>query len=332
MKGIYKIQNLVNGKVYIGQSLNVERRWRTERSFSGVNPHLKNSFKKYGMENFFFELIEETENLNEREIYWIDYYQSYDPKKGYNKTLGGREEVIYTEDARKRMSERNKGEGNPNFGNRWNEEQRAEASKRNTGKKYSAETKKKLSDMRRRGKHYQAKKVICLETGEIFDCIADATEKFKISKIGDVCNGKRSSAGGYHFQFLENRIPLRPLQKKNKYYDIDKKVICANTGIVYDNAKDCSLKLGVPIGDIRRVCRGQSATTRDLTFFFWEEGKEYIPREIKYFKSIPVLCIETGKHYDSLLKASKDMKLDMKQISKAAKNGTDLEGFHFSFD
>lgn len=86
--GIYKIENLINHKVYIGQSSNIERRWSKHKSVQEKHSiHL--AFDKYGIENFSFEVIEECpiEKLDEREIYWIDKYDSYN--NGYNETLGG---------------------------------------------------------------------------------------------------------------------------------------------------------------------------------------------------------------------------------------------------
>jgi len=74
--GIYKITNLKD-KVYIGQSLNMEKRWKGYKKFHCKGQHkLYNSFKKYGPENHKFEIIEECslEQLNEREIYWKQYY------------------------------------------------------------------------------------------------------------------------------------------------------------------------------------------------------------------------------------------------------------------
>ena len=97
---IYKIQNLINDNVYIGQTVKtVEKRFQQHRNnydkpyFSQLT--LYKAFKKYGLENFSFEVIEETENekLDEREKYWIDYYDSY--KNGYNMTLGGRLIELY---------------------------------------------------------------------------------------------------------------------------------------------------------------------------------------------------------------------------------------------
>lgn len=92
---IYIIKNKLNGKVYIGQTIqNPKDRWyrhcaKSNISKNEANMHIKRAILKYGKENFSFEVIETClkEQLNEREIYWINYYDSYN--KGYNNTLGG---------------------------------------------------------------------------------------------------------------------------------------------------------------------------------------------------------------------------------------------------
>lgn len=95
MVGIYKIENLTNGNKYIGQSVHIEKRWSTEKTnaFNKDNPEynypLQRAFRKYGLDNFSFEVIEQCsrEELNKKERYWISYYDSF--YNGYNQTLGG---------------------------------------------------------------------------------------------------------------------------------------------------------------------------------------------------------------------------------------------------
>lgn len=93
--GIYKITNLINNKCYIGQSINIEKRWTNEKC-SAFNPKdesyntaLSRAFRKYGINNFSFSIIEECsrEELNEKEKKYIEYYDSH--YNGYNSTDGG---------------------------------------------------------------------------------------------------------------------------------------------------------------------------------------------------------------------------------------------------
>lgn len=90
--GIYKIVNIINNKVYIGQSVNILTRWRRHRTDSKNlnNCHpLYIAIRKYGLENFLFEIIEECpkSELNSREKYWIKKYDTFN--SGYNQTRGG---------------------------------------------------------------------------------------------------------------------------------------------------------------------------------------------------------------------------------------------------
>ena len=97
---IYKITNTINGKVYIGQTIHsLKQRYQghLSRAERGDKGHLYPAMRKYGYNNFTCEIIEMIDEtlpnakdiLNEREIYWINYYDSTNNKKGYNITLGG---------------------------------------------------------------------------------------------------------------------------------------------------------------------------------------------------------------------------------------------------
>lgn len=93
MIGIYKITNIVNQKCYIGQSIDIQARWTKHLSVynkqSTPDYELYRAMNKYGISNFTFEIVEECDkqSLNEREIYWIQYYDSFN--NGYNMTIGG---------------------------------------------------------------------------------------------------------------------------------------------------------------------------------------------------------------------------------------------------
>ena len=97
MTGIYKYTNIINGHSYIGQSKDIfnrkkEHLYRAFHQYSGNQEWDKTFYRalrKYGQDNFSFEVLEECpiEKLDEREIYWISYYDSFN--NGYNETPGG---------------------------------------------------------------------------------------------------------------------------------------------------------------------------------------------------------------------------------------------------
>lgn len=94
---IYKLTNTKNNKVYIGQTKNSLRKriiahiTHSKNNTKSKKHHLQFALQKYGYDNFQIDIVEvcKQEQLNEREIFWISYYHSTDPKKGYNCTNGG---------------------------------------------------------------------------------------------------------------------------------------------------------------------------------------------------------------------------------------------------
>lgn len=95
---IYKVTNDVNGKMYVGKTEDYppENRWKEHLQDYKRRKNEKRPFydaiKRYGPEHFHFEVIEETEDVCEREIYWIDKLRTYvgfEDCNGYNGTLGG---------------------------------------------------------------------------------------------------------------------------------------------------------------------------------------------------------------------------------------------------
>ena len=86
-KCIYKITNLINNKIYIGQTNDYERRVREHKNkmYGNVQKPLYKAIDEYGIENFTFEIIENyCEDYNEKEHYWIKYYNSDEKDRGYN--------------------------------------------------------------------------------------------------------------------------------------------------------------------------------------------------------------------------------------------------------
>lgn len=90
--GIYKITNKINGKCYIGQSVDIKRRWREHINHAQrrdkEGKELYAAMIEFGIENFSFEFLEscKKEELNEKEKYYITFYDSYE--NGYNMQIG----------------------------------------------------------------------------------------------------------------------------------------------------------------------------------------------------------------------------------------------------
>ena len=162
--GIYMIKCKINNKVYIGQSKNIKKRFNYHRSALNRNNHdndlLQNDWNKYGQDYFEFNIIVECEEhkLNELEREYINEYKSCD--FGYNMTFGKDENgaEIYTEEAKKKMSEAKKGKHHT-------EETRKKISESKMGYNHTEETKKKMSKNHSDfsdSKNPKALKLICI--------------------------------------------------------------------------------------------------------------------------------------------------------------------------
>ena len=137
---IYKITNKINDKVYIGQTtrkLGFDRRYSYNLPKNTRNPHLKVAIEKYGIDNFEitkeFDIAFSKKELDEKEKYWIKYYNSTNPNFGYNLQEGG-------------------ANGKPNIATRLKMKQNS--ARAMLGKHHSEETKRKMSISQKKRKHY----------------------------------------------------------------------------------------------------------------------------------------------------------------------------------
>lgn len=146
---IYKIRNLLNGKVYIGQSVNITARLNDHKKLCRrrKNHHLYNSFNKYGIENFEFivlEWITDKNKLSEAEQFWMDFYTSYNPEYGYNlrpKAESNRGHK-HTEETKRNMALNNT---KYMLGKQHTKETRLKIGLGNKGKAVSEKTREKIS-------------------------------------------------------------------------------------------------------------------------------------------------------------------------------------------
>lgn len=213
---IYKITNKINCKVYIGQTIQTLReRWLEHCSKHSNCPAIKNAIKKYGKENFTVEQIDvacDRDELDFKEEYWIEYYDCISPK-GYNLKGGGNHPSL-SEETKQKIGNSNKGvKRSQEFRKRLSESMKSYY--RNGGKhsmqgrKLTPEERKKLSDAHKGkylgGNAYNAKRVMCVETGEIFECITAVERATGIcsKNINAVVVGKRNRAGGFHWKYVD---------------------------------------------------------------------------------------------------------------------------------
>lgn len=130
MNEVYKIQNNLNGKIYIGITIQGARTRFLHHLYearSGSSFPIHRSINKNGKENFTIDVIEvcdSTEQMKEREKYWISFYNTTDRSKGYNRTTGG----------------------DGAFGRLHSEETKKKISEKAIGRKMSSESKKRMSD------------------------------------------------------------------------------------------------------------------------------------------------------------------------------------------
>lgn len=192
---IYKITNLLNGKVYVGQTTK-ELRVRLYNHRNNKRSLISKALNKYGEDNFKIEIIDTAtskEDLDEKEMYWIQFYNCIAPK-GYNLTLGGEGTVGYhlSEETKEKIS-------NANKGRRMTDEARKAISIGHIGLKVSEETKMKMSKSMT-----TKRKVKCVETDEIFDSVTTACRKYNLDKstVCAVCNGRRKKTGGFTWIYV----------------------------------------------------------------------------------------------------------------------------------
>jgi len=195
---IYKGTCLINGKVYIGLTTKglkhrVSNHERTSK-VTNRNNKLYNAMRKYGKNNFIWNELEycNESELEERERFWINYFNSY--HIGYNSTTGGERKKEVSRESRDKMSIGHKGQRG------WN-----------SGRKLgplpdSTKEKLRISAYKARGKNRLNQKtrkpIKCIETGIYYDSIRDCSNKTGINRLSITMQlrGKYKSAGGYHGQ------------------------------------------------------------------------------------------------------------------------------------
>ena len=152
VSGIYSILNKKNGKIYVGQSINIRQRFYDHKKHLRKdihnNKHLQSAWNKYGEDSFEFNVLEpcEPSMLNSNEVWWIEYFDSTNREKGYNHTIGGDFCPTKCPEIAKKIS-------NSLKGRTFSDEHRKNLSKAHKGKKLSDEHRANMSKAQKNRKH-----------------------------------------------------------------------------------------------------------------------------------------------------------------------------------
>lgn len=234
-----------SGKVYIGITCREpDKRFNHGRGYKG-SPHFMSAIQKYGWDNIDHEIIETgltKKQAEEKERYYIKLYDSTNPKFGYNITYGGGVGGRFTDETKRKISESLKAAYK-------NPELREMARIRATGHKHSEETKAKMSASRKGMK----------------------MPREAVERIASLNRGKHK-IGHPHTEETKRRISDK---KKGKHFGgtgrKPRPVICVETGVVYESAKDASMQFNVLRQSIYKSCSNPNVKCKGFTWRYANE-------------------------------------------------------------
>ncbi len=290
--GIYAIVNKSNNKVYIGSAIKLHKRWNSHRHDFEVgrqNPYLMSAFRKQP-DDFYFEIIEELPESTkavrlEREQFWMNFYQSYIPKHGYNlcpkaescegakhgpeysaKISARMKEYyknkVWTEEERRKQSVATMG----HKGAVWSDEQRKKRSEQYKGRKHSEESKRKMTLVRTGMKLPKKGRPVLqvnMEGNVIarFGAVAYAAEELNLNEcnIRQCCNNMQKKHGGFYWRFSDQFSAGTQLVKVFKNLTNVPVVQFNKNGEEvgrYESQKDASKATGIHRCAIGNACNG----------------------------------------------------------------------------
>ena len=222
MIGIYKITNKITNQIYIGQSTNINQRWMEHKCPKPKhNLKLHEDIRKYGINNFVFELIEECKKseLSKRELFYIKSLKPFYNTVGRKLSKETKEKIRLKtrewwlnldEETKEKIISKNL--TGPKKGHIVSEETRRKLREINIGKTQTKETinKRKNTFLEKKKNGWKQtnsshrKKVICIETKQVYNSIKDVAIELKVhpSNITNVLKGKQKTCKGYHFEYV----------------------------------------------------------------------------------------------------------------------------------
>lgn len=265
MYKVYKHENLINGKVYIGiTSMNVNKRWENGNGYSR-QPLFWRAIRKYGWHSFSHEVLFDgltKEEAEQKEIELIADHKSNNPKYGYNIQNGGNTLGKHSEETRKKISASNKGRV-------ITPEQRLKISNTLKGRKLPPETRKKISESLQGEKCYWYGKTSPTKgrtaSPDELKRRSDAHKGKTLSeetkkKISEALKGENSV--WYGRNHTDESIAKMKENASNK-----RLVRCVETGVVYNSLHEAGDKNNINYRNIHSVCSGKRNVAGG---FHWE--------------------------------------------------------------
>jgi len=245
---VYSVTNKINGKIYIGQSIDVERRW-SQHKYGKGNLILKNAIKKYGIDNFEFTILEKVDidNKSKNDIIelltiieqkWFDLKKPYLKENGYNIQKTSKPNLTPNKDY--------------NFGQKIS---KIKIDNNHTGKP--------LNQYNLNGDLIKEWK----SAAEIERVLG-----FNAENISACCLGKSKTSNGFIWKFVG--IKLTELEIINSKVKIRKKKKVAKYSLtgelieVFDSLIDAAKNVGCPQYQISKVCTGVQKTCRNYKWVF----------------------------------------------------------------
>ena len=249
------------------------------------------------MHEILFENLTQ-EEAEQKEIELIAYYDSTNPSKGYNHSLGGNSSGKHSEATKHLISQKNKGKIR-------DEEFKKKLSEAHLGKPKSESMRSKVSE-------YHSVPVICIETKEIYKSATIAGKELGIdnSTISKCCRGDSKGAGGFHWMFAKDyneNIDVNLLEKTRSIKH--RRVMCVDNGKIYDTVSSAAIDVGVHGSEISACCRGKINSAGELRWLYLEDiteekVKELLSIDISYGKQKLIYCVELDKVFKNAKEAS----------------------------
>ena len=222
MYTVYQHRNKINGKVYIGITMQTpEQRWRHGEGYKS-SPHFYAAIQKYGWDNFehnilFQNLTKEEACKKEQEL--IAKYNSMNREYGYNSTSGG-DIFVMNKETKQKISQSLMGNKN-GLGHPCSEEKKKKISEAQKGRRLTEEHKQKLSEAAKKRhtpcseqakenirKASHKKPVYCEELNKVFESVQECSRQLGIpaTNISKLCNGRGKTLKGYHLKYYDDTI------------------------------------------------------------------------------------------------------------------------------